>query len=201
MQASDEYEMNEWLTLINYASAFKTAGIRMRASTMDKDKAVLAGAAAAASHKREVQGTATHHGPGTSTPKKAVFGEPAGEFGDRLAAELGVSQGSGSVNGAGAAPSTSTSTSATAPAPAVVARKGAVLDVAGANDVALEDGARLEEVFDVVKMELAAGRGGAVRKASPERAHRADGKSSHRAHASRAEAIDVSASFHFYSVC
>lgn len=197
MQASDEYEMNEWITLINYASAFKTAGIRMRASTMDKDKAVLAGAAAAASHKREVQGTATTHGSGTSTPKKAVFGEPAGEFGDRLAAGLGAPTGSGSFNGAGAA----TSMSAPAPVPAVVASKGAVLDVAGANDVALEDGERLEEVFDVVKAELAAGRGGATRKTSPERAHRADGKSSHRAHASRAEAIDVSASSLFHSVC
>jgi hypothetical protein len=197
MQASDEYEMNEWITLINYASAFKTAGIRMRASTMDKDKAVLTGAAAAASHKREVQGTAMTHGSGTSTPKKAVFGEPAGEFGDRLAAELGAPTGSRTDSGTVAAPSTSTLTSTTAPA--VVARKGAVLDVAGANEVALEDGERLEEVFDVVKAELAAGRGGAMRRASPERAHRADGKSSHRAHASRAEAIDVSASFHLHS--
>jgi hypothetical protein len=74
MQASDEYEMNEWITLINYASAFKTAGIRMRASTMDKDKAVLTGAAAAASHKREVQGTAMTHGSGTSTPKSLGTG-------------------------------------------------------------------------------------------------------------------------------
>ncbi|EJT51351.1 ARF guanyl-nucleotide exchange factor [Trichosporon asahii var. asahii CBS 2479] len=54
LQASDEHQMNEWLTLINYASTFKTAGIRMRPLGMDGDKAVLAGNAAAESHRRDL---------------------------------------------------------------------------------------------------------------------------------------------------
>ncbi|KAL7422861.1 hypothetical protein Q5752_002158 [Cryptotrichosporon argae] len=55
LQASNEDEMNDWVSLINYASAFKTSDIRMRASGMNSDQASLAGAAAAASHKRDVQ--------------------------------------------------------------------------------------------------------------------------------------------------
>jgi len=31
LQAPDEYEMNEWISLINYASAFKTADVPMMA--------------------------------------------------------------------------------------------------------------------------------------------------------------------------
>lgn len=31
LQAPDEYEMNEWISLVNYASAFKTADIPMMA--------------------------------------------------------------------------------------------------------------------------------------------------------------------------
>jgi hypothetical protein len=31
LQAADEYEMNEWISLVNYASAFKTADIPMMA--------------------------------------------------------------------------------------------------------------------------------------------------------------------------
>lgn len=53
IQASDDDEMNEWIGLINYAAAFKTAGIRMRAGTMKRDQALLAGAAAASSLRRE----------------------------------------------------------------------------------------------------------------------------------------------------
>ncbi|KIR30883.1 ARF guanyl-nucleotide exchange factor [Cryptococcus deuterogattii LA55] len=131
MQASDEFEMNEWISLINYASAFKSAGIKMRHGTMRKDQAVLAGAAAAASHRRDIR--EERHGSldGASTPGRiAVFGDvdQAADQG-KTSAHL---QGDG-VRG---------------------------VDIDGAND-SLQEGEQLEEVFGVVKAELAAGRGGA----------------------------------------
>jgi hypothetical protein len=170
LQAPDEYEMNEWITLINHASTFKTAGIRMRASTMDKGKAVLAGAAAAASHRRETQGstqsTAIH------TPRRAVFGESAE---------------GGSTHEEVPTQAETSATSVLAP----MMGKAAVLDIAGANELALEDGERLEEVFDVVKAELAAGRGGAAKKASSE-VQRGKKVSEKHVHLSRSEAIEAS---------
>ncbi|TDL28672.1 hypothetical protein BD410DRAFT_811733 [Rickenella mellea] len=50
LQAEDEQERNEWIAHINYASAFKTAGIRMRAMNMSDKEVELTGMAAAASH-------------------------------------------------------------------------------------------------------------------------------------------------------
>jgi hypothetical protein len=50
LRASDEGEMNAWIARINYASAFKTAGVRMRPSGMSKQDIELTGIAAAASH-------------------------------------------------------------------------------------------------------------------------------------------------------
>ena len=55
LRAENEFEMNEWINLINYASAFKTAQLRIRGTIMGQDRAVLAGAAAAASHKRDLE--------------------------------------------------------------------------------------------------------------------------------------------------
>lgn len=130
MQASDEFEMNEWISLINYASAFKSAGIKMRHGTMCKDQAVLAGAAAAASHRRDIR--EERHGSldGASTPGRiAVFGDVDQADQGKTSAHL---QGDG-VRG---------------------------VDIDGAND-GLQEGEQLEEVFGVVKAELAAGRGGA----------------------------------------
>lgn len=130
MQASDEFEMNEWISLINYASAFKSAGIKMRHGTMCKDQAVLAGAAAAASHRRDIR--EERHGSldGASTPGRiAVFGDVDQADQGKTSAHL---QGDG-VRG---------------------------VDIDGAND-SLQEGEQLEEVFGVVKAELAAGRGGA----------------------------------------
>ena len=132
MQASDENEMNEWIALINYAGAFKTAGVRMRVSTMRKDQAVLAGAAAAASHQREIRGSGSLDFSGV----KKAFGE--------------VSSAVIESNGE---------------KPTRVEKVGGnvAVDVDGANDVAVAEGDQLEEVFDVVKADLAAGRGGATR--------------------------------------
>ena len=66
LQASDEKDMNEWIARINYAGAFRTAGVRMRALGLSNRDIELTGIAAAASHLKDVR----HHlGPGqASTP-------------------------------------------------------------------------------------------------------------------------------------
>jgi hypothetical protein len=116
LQAPDEEEMNTWIGLVNYASSFKSAGIRMRGISMKKEQVVLAGAAAAASHKRDVNDWQVD-----ITPKKSFFGDPSESPLSRTK-EL-----SGEV------------------------------EVDDLNHV--NEGEQLEEVFDVVKAELAAGRG------------------------------------------
>jgi hypothetical protein len=116
LQASDEEEMNTWIGLINYASSFKSAGIRMRGISMKKEQVVLAGAAAAASHKRDVNDWQVD-----ITPKKSFFGGPS---------ESPLTK-SKDVPGE--------------------------VEVDDLNHV--NEGEQLEEVFDVVKAELAAGRG------------------------------------------
>ena len=116
LQASDEEEMNTWIGLINYASSFKSAGIRMRGISMKKEQVVLAGAAAAASHKRDVNDRQVD-----ITPKKSFFGDPS---------ESPLSR-SKDIPGE--------------------------VEVDDLNHV--NEGEQLEEVFDVVKAELAAGRG------------------------------------------
>ncbi|KAG8936599.1 hypothetical protein FRC02_000592 [Tulasnella sp. 418] len=55
MQASDESSMNEWIALINYASAFKSAGIRMRPLAMTGEQARSTGTAAALSHVNDMR--------------------------------------------------------------------------------------------------------------------------------------------------
>lgn len=49
-QASSELEVNQWVSRINYASAFKSAGIRMRPPGMSGREVTLTGVAAAQSH-------------------------------------------------------------------------------------------------------------------------------------------------------
>lgn len=178
MQASDEFEMNEWIGLINYASAFKTADVRMRGSAMPRDRIVLAGAAAAASHKREVNDVLDHKD-GAVTPRKAVFGEVSSES-DVVAALQAVQD-----------------SEAERQQTIKVDAKGrnATVDVLGANDLAVDEGEQLEDVFDIVKAELAAGRGGATKKTpvgtldGVKNRPRHDSTAS--AHATRTEAIEV----------
>ncbi|KAI0824263.1 hypothetical protein BC628DRAFT_1323355 [Trametes gibbosa] len=55
LQAPDEKEMNEWIARINYASAFKTAGVRMRAMGLSGKDIELTGIAAAASHLKDLK--------------------------------------------------------------------------------------------------------------------------------------------------
>ena len=144
LQAADENDMNEWISLINYASTFKTAGVRIPATSMAKDRAVLAGAAAAASHKRELEVSVPKHSQGGSlprSPRKAVFGDvdvPERSETPTLDGKLAI----GSI---------------------ITPKSKAVVDVDGA-DGFVNEGEQLEEVFDVVKAELATGRGGVPRK-------------------------------------
>lgn len=181
LQASDEYELNEWMARINYASAFKTASVRMRGMGMTGGQAVLAGAAAAASHNRAVQ-----HGSlqSASSRKTTVFG------------------GSSSTSLAGnAEPTAKLLASSTS-------RATTQIDIEGANNVVLDDGEELAEAFNVIKAELAAGRGGAVkleaggnlgteglqRDSQSRRSYESDAFSA--SHASRIEAIEVSGGPH-----
>lgn len=55
LQAPNERELNEWIARINYASAFKTAGVRMRALGMSPQEVELTGVAAAASHLKDTK--------------------------------------------------------------------------------------------------------------------------------------------------
>ncbi|KAG6878425.1 hypothetical protein C0993_007026 [Termitomyces sp. T159_Od127] len=59
LQASSEKELNEWIAGINYASAFKTAGVRMRSLEMSKTDVQLTGVAAATSHLHDLQARST----------------------------------------------------------------------------------------------------------------------------------------------
>lgn len=55
LQAPNDHELNEWISRINYASAFKTAGVRMRSMGMTGKEVELTGVAAAASHLKDIQ--------------------------------------------------------------------------------------------------------------------------------------------------
>lgn len=69
-QAPDEGQMNEWIARINYASAFKTAGVRMRSLGMTGKDIELTGKAAAASHLRDVQNSIRQ----PATPRVRTWG-------------------------------------------------------------------------------------------------------------------------------
>ncbi|KXN89874.1 Protein transport protein sec73 [Leucoagaricus sp. SymC.cos] len=55
LKASSETEMNQWILRINYASAFKTAGVRMRLLGLSGRSMQIAGVAAATSHLHDLQ--------------------------------------------------------------------------------------------------------------------------------------------------
>ncbi|KAF9535866.1 hypothetical protein CPB83DRAFT_753632, partial [Crepidotus variabilis] len=55
LQASDDDEMNQWIARINYASTFKTAGVRMRPLALSGEDVHLTGVAAATSHLHDIQ--------------------------------------------------------------------------------------------------------------------------------------------------
>ncbi|WVF68224.1 hypothetical protein IAT40_002989 [Kwoniella sp. CBS 6097] len=169
LQAPDEYEMNEWVTLMNYASAFKTANLKMKGPTMKKDQVVLAGAAAAASHQRELKGGGSQTSLGLASGKKAVFGEPNG-----LGLGVGLNEHgifehhSTDHNGQtlSQAPANSSATLSQHHHHRLKAKKSGSVEMDEANEV-VHEGEQLEEVFGVVKAELAAGRGEAGVTAQP----------------------------------
>ncbi|KAJ7275346.1 hypothetical protein B0H12DRAFT_1042050 [Mycena haematopus] len=61
LQPSDQQELNEWISRINYASTFKTAGVRMRPLGMSGKDVQLTGVAAATSHLHDLQHAQTAH--------------------------------------------------------------------------------------------------------------------------------------------
>ncbi|KIY45407.1 hypothetical protein FISHEDRAFT_49415 [Fistulina hepatica ATCC 64428] len=63
VQAPDQRDLNQWVSRINYASAFKTAGLRMRPTSMSGQDAQLTGVAAAASliNERHTSPQKTHN--------------------------------------------------------------------------------------------------------------------------------------------
>jgi len=130
LTAPDEGEMKDWMGLANYASTFKSAGIRMRGISMKKEQVVLAGAAAAASHKRDID-----HAHGTDiTPKKAFFGDTSAQVQSNHIIK-------------------------SSPERSRPDASGGVIEVDDMETLVNNEGEQLEEVFDVVKAELAAGRG------------------------------------------
>lgn len=54
MKASNGEELDQWVSRINYASAFKTSGVRMRAMGMTGRQAISTGTAAAVSHVHDL---------------------------------------------------------------------------------------------------------------------------------------------------
>ncbi|KAJ6627238.1 hypothetical protein B0H10DRAFT_1996195 [Mycena sp. CBHHK59/15] len=61
LQSSTEQELNEWISRINYASSFKSAGVRMRPMGMSGKDVQLTGVAAATSHLHDLQHAQTAH--------------------------------------------------------------------------------------------------------------------------------------------
>jgi hypothetical protein len=55
LQTSDETELNEWISYINYASAFISAGVQMRPTGMSSRDVQMTGVAAANAHLHDVQ--------------------------------------------------------------------------------------------------------------------------------------------------
>ena len=55
MQASDEQSLNGWISAINYASAFRSAGVQMRGLGMSHKDVEMTGVAAATSHLQDLR--------------------------------------------------------------------------------------------------------------------------------------------------
>ncbi|KAJ7597187.1 hypothetical protein C8J56DRAFT_311089 [Mycena floridula] len=63
LEAPTDKDLNEWISHINYASAFKTAGVRMRPLGMSGKDVQLTGVAAATSHLHDLQHMQQSHEP------------------------------------------------------------------------------------------------------------------------------------------
>jgi hypothetical protein len=149
LQAPNEREMNEWIARINYASAFKTAGVRMRPLGMSGQDIELTGVAAAASHLKEIASPKRNH----------VSGRPVIRRWDgRSSAEILADP---SPNAIPSTPSHEEGPMPSSPPPGTV-------DVEIPVPSLIESGAQFKATFDQVKADLAAGR----RAGSTEHEHR-----------------------------
>ncbi|KAI0304823.1 hypothetical protein BC826DRAFT_16814 [Russula brevipes] len=80
LQARDEGDMNNWLSCINYASAFKTTGVSMRAPGISGKDVELMGVAAATSHLRDLQYATSN----SRMCRVRAWGRNSDDFIDRL---------------------------------------------------------------------------------------------------------------------
>lgn len=62
LQACDKKDLNEWISRINYASAFRSAGVRMRPLELTCEDVHLTGVAAATSYLHDIQYPRPHWG-------------------------------------------------------------------------------------------------------------------------------------------
>ncbi|KAH9968900.1 hypothetical protein BC827DRAFT_293936 [Russula dissimulans] len=134
-QAPGEEDMNSWVSCINYASAFKTTGVSMRAPGMSGTDVELMGVAAAASHLRDLQCANTD-------PQKChvrPWGRSSDDFIDRLSSS----------------PSAPYAVSRSGRAKVVIGREIMDLDVSATPN---SNSHRLKATFHQVKADLAAGR-------------------------------------------
>lgn len=99
LQAKDGTEMNDWIACINYASAFKTAGVRMRSLGLSGKDIELTGQAAAASHLRDIDRPVssplirTWDGRGRSTEELDQFPREWQQIPDSLSTSDSASEG------------------------------------------------------------------------------------------------------------
>ncbi|KAH9064153.1 hypothetical protein EDB87DRAFT_1804426 [Lactarius vividus] len=135
-QASSEEDVNSWLSCINYASAFKTAGILMRAPGMSGKDVESVGIAAAASHLQDLQWVNSD----SRTSRVRSWGRNSDDLIDRLSTSI-------------SAPET---VSMPVGVKMVSRREDMVLDITGAPDIVTAH--QLKATYDQVKADLAAGR-------------------------------------------
>src|SRR6266576_3715927 len=80
LQVPGEEDINSWVSCINYASAFKTTGVSMRAPGMSGKDVELMGVAAAASHLRDIQCSNSD----SETSRICAWSRNSDDFIDRL---------------------------------------------------------------------------------------------------------------------
>ncbi|EIN13503.1 hypothetical protein PUNSTDRAFT_140028 [Punctularia strigosozonata HHB-11173 SS5] len=134
LQTSDETQLNEWISRINYASAFKSAGVRMRALGMTGQEIELTGMAAAASHLKDL------HGPNHAVPGVRRWGQSVDE----------------TANGPPVPGSRSDSSLLPSPTSIHLTTDRLDLEVPVPNQV--ESATQFKATFDHVKADLASGR-------------------------------------------
>ena len=159
--------MNNWVSCINYASAFKTTGVSMRSPSMSGKDVELMGVAAAASHLRDLQCASSD----SRTPRGRACGRNSDDFIDRL--------------------------SSSPSAPYTVSRSGRFKIVNGREDMDLDvpsvrsnvGAHQLKATFHQVKADLAAGRWSSTDASTT----RPDGRP--RAHSLESTALSLPTSF------